>query len=70
MTGGLSYVERQQSLNPGSLLGRMLTVRQAAVRMGLTEGALRQRIASGTAPAYHRMGKRIMFKASEVEAQR
>jgi excisionase family DNA binding protein len=65
---GLSYVERHQTANPGSLLGQMLTVRQAAVRMGITEGALRQRLLSGTAPAHHRLGKRVMFKSTDVEA--
>lgn len=70
MTSGLGYVERMQSRNPGSMLGKMLTVRQAAVRMSITEGALRQRMRLGSAPTAHRLGKRWMFMPSDVEAQR
>jgi excisionase family DNA binding protein len=61
-----AYVERVQERSPNSILGTMLTVSQAAKEMGITSGALYQRLRTGGAPAHHRYGKRVMFKREDL----
>lgn len=48
--------------------GELLTVGEAAERLGRTENALRWMIHKGTAPRSARVGGRRMFRASDVDA--
>ena len=66
--GGLGYVEQMQGMRPKSLLASMLTMKQVAEMAGISYGALQQRLANGTGPKCHRLGKRVLFKASEVQS--
>lgn len=68
LRGSCSYLERQQHRSPRSILGQMLTVRQAAACLGITPKALQQRIQNGIAPTHHRLGNRILFKEADVLA--
>lgn len=45
---------------------RYISVAEAAPALGLTEKALRQRIARGQIP-YRKLGKRILIPAEELE---
>lgn len=45
----------------------LLTVAQTAARLGVSVSTLRHWIAHGIAPPSRRIGKRRMFRASDVE---
>lgn len=64
--GGYNFLERAQQRSPGSILGQMLTVKQAANYLGLTTNALQRRIKSGTGPTPYRFGNRMLFKKADV----
>lgn len=48
------YIIRSQEAAPRSVLGQMLTVKQAAAYLGISPAALYQRLASGTAPKHYK----------------
>lgn len=64
--GSYGYVERTQRDRPRSVLGQMLTVKQAAEVLGISTGALYQRIANGTAPKHYRHKGRVLFREAEL----
>lgn len=64
--GGYNVLECLQQRSPGSVLGQMLTVKQAANYLGLTTNALQRRIKSGTGPTPYRLGNRMLFKKTDV----
>lgn len=64
--GGYNFLERAQQRSPGSVLGQMLTVRQAAQLLGITPATLQRRIKTGTGPAHYKFGNRMLFKRDDV----
>ena len=66
--GGYNFVERAQQRSPGSILGQMLTAKQAAQYLGITASALQRRIKSGNGPKHYKLGNRTLFKKSDVAA--
>ena len=64
--GGYNFLECAQQRSPGSILGQMLTVKQAAQQLGITTNALQRRIKNGTAPTHYRLGNRMLFKKADV----
>ncbi len=66
--GGYNFLERAQQRNPGSVVGQMLTVKQAARELGITMQALRRQVKAGTGPAHHRCGNRMLFARADVTA--
>lgn len=66
--GGYNFLERAQQRAPGSILGQMLTVKQAAQYLGITTRALQRQMRNGTAPAHHKCGNRTLFRRADVVA--
>lgn len=64
--GGYNFLERAQQRSPGSILGQMLTVKQAAQLLGITPATLQRRIKTGAGPAHYKFGNRMLFKRDEV----
>ena len=64
--GGYNFLERAQQRTPGSILGQMLTVKQAAQYLGITANGLQRRIKNGTGPNHYRLGNRLLFKRTDV----
>lgn len=64
----VGYIERTQRERPRSLLGQMMTVKQAAEYLGITSGALYQRICDGKAPKHYRHGSRVLFREADLAA--
>ena len=64
--GGYNFLECAQQRSPGSILGQMLTVKQAAHYLGLSTNALQRRIKSGTGPTPYRLGNRMLFKKTDI----
>ena len=68
--GGYNFLERAQQRNPGSVLGQMMTVKQAARDLGITTEALRRLVKAGAGPAHHRCGNRMLFRKADVLAHK
>lgn len=66
--GGYNFLERTQQRSPGSILGQMLTAKQAAQYLGITTNALQRRIKSGNGPTHYKLGNRMLFKKNDVAA--
>jgi len=64
--GGYNFLERAQQRSPGSILGQMLTVKQAAQYLGISTNALQRRIKNGTGPTHYKLGNRMLFKKTDV----
>ncbi len=64
--GGYNFLERAQQRSPGSILGQMLTVKQAAQYLGITTATLQRRIKSGSGPTHYKFGNRMLFKRDDV----
>jgi excisionase family DNA binding protein len=64
--GGYNFLERAQQRSPGSILGQMLTVKQAAQYLGITPNALQRQIKNGIGPTHYKLGNRMLFKKSDV----
>lgn len=64
--GGYNFLERAQQRSPGSILGQMLTVKQAAQYLGITTTTLQRRIKTGSGPTHYKFGNRMLFKRDDV----
>lgn len=67
-TGGFNHVEQMQRHSPGSILGQMLTTKQAAAHLRISTKTLYRHMGDGTAPSHFRYGGRVLFKLSDVLA--
>lgn len=54
-----------RKMHPNSMLAQMLTVRETARSLGVSEGAVYQRIRAGKLTAYHFKG-RTLLKACDI----